>query len=244
MDHYDIDHWKLVMDHYDIDHWNAETTKAYHVIYSLCRYLGFDPWTFTPLSKEIFKGGEKAGGYNRHHFLALMFHKMSSYIDDFVLTRDDFHLSEYEPFLDENGLDAEIYMRQLMRSLVELIEMKDQSGSFMKIDENHIREVLDRNFGDTEGEIILDRWMNGDHQTDFITALNEFNDRRESAFNGEYQKFLIDNYDTAYSVYFNKVSKITLTKILATQSSLNFLNIIYQGRYTFTLKPIPRRIYI
>ncbi|MFX1296923.1 MAG: hypothetical protein ACFFD2_18955 [Promethearchaeota archaeon] len=229
---------ELVMDYYDIAYWNKETTKAYHIIYHLCRYLGFDPWTFTTLDKEIFKGGERAGGYKRHHFLALSFRKMSSYIDDFVLTSDDFHLSEYEPFLDENGLDAEVYVKQLMKSLVDLIEMKDPNGNFIKIDENHMREVLYKNFGETEGEIILKRWKK---QQDFTLSLRKFNDRRRNAFNGEYEKMLIDNYDTAYSAYFNEVSKITLTKILATRSNVDFLNIIYQGRYTFALRPIERR---
>jgi len=84
--------------------------------------------------------------------------------------------------------------------------------------------------------------MNGDHQSDFIDALSEFNLRRERAFNGEYEELLKDKYDTAYSVYFNEVSKITLTKILATQSNVDFLNIIYQGRYIFALRPISRQL--
>ena len=131
-----------------------------------------------------------------------------------------------------------------MKSLVELIEIKDQNGNFMKIDETHMKKVLYRNFGKIEGEMILDRWMNGDHQSDFIAVLEEFNDRRENAFNGDYEKLLIDNYDTAYSAYFNEVSKITLTKILAMQSNVDFLNTIYQGRYIFTLRPIQQRINI
>jgi hypothetical protein len=175
---------------------------------------------------------------------ALAFHKMSSYIDDFVLTSDDFHLSEYEPFLDENGLDAEVYVRQLMNSLVELIEIKDQNGNFMRIDESHIREVLYKNFGEIDGEKILDRWMNGDHQKSFIDSLDEFNWRRERTFHGEYEALLSQRYDTAYSAYFNKVSKITLTRIFATQNNVDFLNLIYQGRYTFALRPIQQRINI
>lgn len=235
---------ELVMDNYDIKHWNHKTTRAYHVIYSLCRYLGFDPWTFTPLDKEIFRGGELAGGYKRHHFLALMFHKMSSHINDFVLTSDDFHLSEYETFLRREGLDAEVYVKQLMKSLVELIEMKDQSGNFIDIDVDDIRRILTKNFGETVGDVILDRWMKGHHQPDFIKTLEEFNRRREYAFNGKYEQLLNDKYDTAYSAYFNEVGRITLTPILATGSNVDFLNTIYQGRYTFTLKPIPRRIKI
>jgi hypothetical protein len=235
---------ELVMDHYDIDNWESESTKAYHITYDLCRYLGIDPWTFTTLDKEIFKGGENPGGYKRHHFLALIFHKMSSHVDDSVLTSDNIHLSEYETFLREKGLEAEIYVQQLMKCLVELIEITDQNGGFVKIGINDIRNVLYKNFGEVEGEIILDRWMNGDHQSDFGKTLDEFNDRRQYAFNKEYENFLSEKYDTAYSAYFFKVRGLTLTKILATRNNVEFLNIIYRGRYTFTLKPIPRPIKI
>ena len=90
------------MKYYDRKYWKKETTKAYHVIYHLCKYLGFDPMTFTPLDDNIFKGGEKAGGWARHHFLALMFRKMSSHANDIVLTSDTLHHKEYEGFLKNN----------------------------------------------------------------------------------------------------------------------------------------------
>ena len=93
---------ELVMKYYDRKYWKKETTKAYHVIYHLCKYLGFDPMTFTPLDDNIFKGGEKAGGWARHHFLALMFRKMSSHANDIVLTSDTLHHKEYEGFLKNN----------------------------------------------------------------------------------------------------------------------------------------------
>jgi hypothetical protein len=114
----------------------------------------------------------------------------------------------------------------------------------LKIDEKHIKEILCRNFGEAEGKVILDRWANGKHQNNFRFSLDEFNNRRKDAFNGKYETFLSQNYDTAYSAYFNEVNKITLTKILATQSNVDFLNTIYQGRYTFALRPIPTRIHI
>lgn len=226
------------MNRYDIDYWGEKTTKAYHIIYHLCRYLGFDPMTFTPLNDNIFKGGEKAGGYKRHHFLALMFRQMSSHVDDIVLTSDDFHISHYETFLKKNGLDAEVYVKQLMKSLVELIEMKDQNGNFMKIDESHMRKVLYKNFGKVEGEKVLKNWMN--EQSDFRLSLQKFNDRRLDAFNGDYKKFLDNQYSNAYSAYFHKVTKITYTKILATQSDLDFLSVIYG--IPFKLRPIQMKI--
>jgi hypothetical protein len=229
---------ELVMNEYDVDYWGEETTKAYHVIYHLCRYLGFDPLTFTLLDDGIFKGGEKAGGYRRHHLLALMLRKMSSHVDDIVLTNVEIHNS-YEKLLREKGLelDAEVYIKQLMKSLVELIEMKDQNGNFLKIDESHMKEVLYKNFGKVVGEQVLEGWKNA---PDFIDRLTEFNDRRLDAFNGDYKKFLNNLYGNAYSAYFQKVTKITYTKILATQSDLDFLSTIYG--IPFTLRPIQMKI--
>lgn len=125
---------ELIMDEYQITVWEADKTKAYHNIYHLCKYLGFDPMTFTPLDDSIFKTGR----YHRHHFLALMFRKMSSHVDDIVLTSDILHHSEYQGFLDKEGLSAEVYIKLLMQSLSELINMKDQNGNFLKIKEEHI----------------------------------------------------------------------------------------------------------
>ncbi|MCK4379615.1 MAG: hypothetical protein KAW51_00645 [Candidatus Lokiarchaeota archaeon] len=213
------------------------TTRAYHLIYHLCKYLGFDPMTFTPLDDNIFKGGERAGGYKRHHLLALMFRKMSSNIDDIVLTSDDFHISYYETFLRQQGLNAEIYVKQLMKSLVELIEMTDQNGNYILIDENHMREILYKNFGESEGEQVLAGWKKA---PDFIRRLTDFNDRRLRTFNGNYKQFLSQTYSNAYSAYFQKVRGITFTKILATQSDLGFLSTIYG--IPFTLRPTQTRI--
>jgi hypothetical protein len=110
----------------------------------------------------------------------------------------------------------------------------------VKIDESHMREVLYKNFGKVEGEKVLTKWMNGDYQINFIDSLREFNDRRLDAFNGRYQQYLSTKYNNAYSAYFQKVKKITYTKILATQSDLDFLSVIYG--ITFTLRPIQMKI--
>ena len=173
-----------------------------------------------------------------------MFRKMSSHVDDIVLTSDDFHLSEYEKFLDDNGINAEVYIKQLMKSLTELIDMTDQDGNYIKIGEKEIRGVLHRNFGEIEGKKVLERWKDGKHQSDFAASLAEFNKRREYAFNGEYEQFLIDKYDTAHTGYFNAVRKITLTKILATRDNLAFLNLIYKGKYAFVQRSVQERIRI
>ena len=64
-----------------------------------------------------------------------------------------------------------------MQSLAELINMKDQNGNCLKIKEEHMREVLYKNFGEVEGEKILEKWMNGKHQLDFALSLDLFNDQ-------------------------------------------------------------------
>ena len=126
-----------------------------------------------------------------------MLRKLRSHLDDIVLTSDDFHISHYETFLRENGLDVEIYVKQFMKSLVELIEMKDQNGNFLVIEEKHMREVLYKNFGESAGEQVLAGWNPNDPS--FTVRLNEFNNRRERAYKGEYNTYLIDKYNNAYS---------------------------------------------
>lgn len=119
----------------------------------------------------------------------------------------------------------------------ELVDKKDQKGNYIKIKEDHIREELYKNFGEVEGEKILEKWKG---QSDFSNSLKLFNNRRLRAFNGEYKQFLSQNYGNAYSAYFNKVNKITFTNILATQSNLDFLSGVYG--LTFTLRPIQTKI--
>ena len=43
------------MNYYQISEWVKQKTKAYHIIYHLSKYLGFDPITFTRLKDEIFE---------------------------------------------------------------------------------------------------------------------------------------------------------------------------------------------
>jgi len=157
-------------------------------------------------------------------------------VDDIILTSDTLHHSKYENFLKDEGLAAEAYVKLLMQSLAELINMKDQNGNYLKIKEDHMREVLCKNFGEIEGENILEKWTS---QLDFTYSLNLFNDRRLRTFIGDYENFLIDDYNIAYSAYYNEVVGITYTKVLATQSNLDFLSEIY-GR-PFTLRIHRRR---
>lgn len=124
-----------------------------------------------------------------------------------------------------------------MESLAELVNKKDRNGNYIKINEDHLKEVLYKNFGEVEGEKLLKKWKSA---PDFVKRLSDFNDRRLDAFNGKYKKFLSENYGNAYSAYFSKVSKITFTKILATRSNLDFLTAIYG--LPFTLNPIQTKI--
>jgi len=90
--------------------------------------------------------------------------------------------------------------------------------------EDHMREVLYKDFGEIEGKKVLKKWKS---QRDFTLSLNRFNDRRLRTFSGDYKNFLKDDYNNAYSAYYKKVVGPTYTKILATQSNLDFLSLIY-----------------
>ena len=120
-----------------------------------------------------------------------------------------------------------------MQSLSELVNMKDQNGNYLKINEGHMKEVLYKNFGEVEGQNILDKWGQAPN---FITRLGEFNLRRKDAINGDYEKFLKSKYTIAYSKYYTKVDfdRITYTKIFATQNNLDFLTAIYNKPFTFS----------
>ncbi|MFX1467338.1 MAG: hypothetical protein ACFFB8_01645 [Promethearchaeota archaeon] len=162
---------------------------------------------------------------------------MSSHVDDIVLTSNILHHSQYQTFLKNEGLAAEIFVRLLMQSLAELVNMKDQNGNYLKIKEEHMREVLYKNFGDVRGEKVLEKCM---ENPDFVLNLIKFNDRRLDVFNGDYKNFLIKQYSNAYFAYFNKIKRITFTTILATQNNLDFLSAIYG--LTFNLNRIQTKI--
>lgn len=162
---------------------------------------------------------------------------MSSHVDDIVLTSNELHIKEYETPLKKGGLDMEIYIKQIMKCLVQLIELRDVNGNYIKIKEEHMKKVLHENLGEVTGEKVLEKWKN---QDDFKKSLDLFNDRRLSAFNGDYKQFLIDDYKNAYKAYFSEIGKVTYTKILSTQSNLDFLNLIYGLK--LTLRPISTRL--
>ncbi|MFX1490263.1 MAG: hypothetical protein ACFFBI_14020 [Promethearchaeota archaeon] len=162
---------------------------------------------------------------------------MSSHVDDIVLTNVDIHHSEYEKMLRKRGIDAEVYIKQLMKSLVEIIEMKDQNGNYLKIEEKNIKEILYKNFGVVEGEKVLEKWKS---QKDFEASLKVINSRKKYAFQGKYEEFLKLRYNKAYSAYYKKVKGITFTKILVTQDNLDFLRSVYGMR--FKLKPMQIKI--
>ena len=105
------------------------------------------------------------------------------------------------------------------------------------IKEEHMRKILYENLGEVAGEKVLERWKG---QGKFANNLKEFNSRRLDTFKGDYKNFLIQKYGNAYSAYFWRVRRITFTKILATQSNLDFLTMIYG--VPFTLNPVQTKI--
>lgn len=80
---------ELVMNYYDLKYWEGkpigDTIKAYHRIYHLTKYLGFDPLFFAGLDQDMGKS-------RRHHFLGFIFRKMSSFVGDQMLTTVKFPL--------------------------------------------------------------------------------------------------------------------------------------------------------
>ncbi|MBD3195581.1 MAG: hypothetical protein GF317_11025 [Candidatus Lokiarchaeota archaeon] len=77
---------------YDKVRWLDDRVKAYHIIYGLCEFLGFDPLLFGALETDIIPGR-----YRRHHFRDSNIRKVSSNVRDLILT-DSWNHYEYEQY--------------------------------------------------------------------------------------------------------------------------------------------------
>jgi hypothetical protein len=77
---------------YDKVRWYDNHVKAYHIIYGLCEFLGFDPLFFEALETDIFPGR-----YRRHYFRDSNIRKVSSNVRDFIFTDDREH-DKYEEY--------------------------------------------------------------------------------------------------------------------------------------------------
>lgn len=138
---------ELVMNAYDLKYWEnnplGDTIKAFHRVYHLTKYLGFDPLFFTSLDSDLSDS-------RRHHFLGVLFRKMSSYVGDHVLTTTTLHPSYDALFKTMGERQAQAFIEGLLATLEELIWLTDKNGNFKeltKADIPLIQSILKKHLG-------------------------------------------------------------------------------------------------
>ncbi|GAI59627.1 unnamed protein product, partial [marine sediment metagenome] len=239
---------ELVMNAYDLKYWSGgalgETVKTFHRIYHLTKYIGFDPFFFRPLDTELGKS-------RRHHFLSVLFRKMSSYVKDHVLTTVKFHNS-YDALFDSMGQrQAQAFIEGVMASLEELIWLRDENGNFKELtnaDIPLIKSILKKHLGSLS-EKAWSIWNNGigknKRTTSFLDDLNEFNSRRRfiMASDGKlikygYQDFLFAKFRLFYDDKFADVVKLNPELFLGSKKDFIFMNFVYMGVHRFDLSSL------
>jgi hypothetical protein len=200
------------MNDYDKGKWEDERVKAYHVVYHLTKFLGFDPLFFRPLRREEILGGL----YARNHFRDFILRKTSSKAEDVVLTKGNTHAT-YEQY-------SEGFIVAVMNTYVDLLKSTED-----RLRITHLKSALQANIekylsdnggstpeGNTVNELMrevlsfwvdngrpptdpqrLDQWLNNPTiNRDLQDALGVFNDRKNDYFRtGEMREFLLDKYE-------------------------------------------------
>lgn len=188
----------------------------------------------------------------RHHFLAVLFRKMSSYAKDHVLTTIELHRSYDTLFKDLGRRQTQALIEGAMAALEELIWLRDENGNFKELTQADIpliKSILDKHLGSLS-ENVWNYWTKGTGKntrttSEFIDALNEFNSRRKyiMASDGElkpygYQNFLDAKFHTFYEDDFQKVTLLDPELFLGSRADFIFMNFVYMGVHRFDLSKL------
>ncbi len=191
-----FDEKKVSRTGYDKGLWEDDKIMAYHVIALLSRDIGFDPLTFQPLNPQIFDADRGTGLFARHHLDILR--KYSIYLQDLLLTDNSKH----------NVYDSNIPLsdqKVLVKIIQDLIQ-NDGSGPNNEITAKDVVKAFLDNFEDSvKAKYYLENyWQSGDFQEN----LKDFNDRKNLIKNGEYEEFIKNNYNDAYTRFFRDATNI------------------------------------
>ncbi len=181
---------------YDRRLWRDDRITAYHLITLLCRDLGFDPLSFQPLDPQIFDGNRNTGLFARHHLDQRR--KFSIFLQDLLLTDNSRHrqYDNHIPLSDQ---------RVLVQIIQDLIQ-NDGSGPNKEITAKDVVNTFLTRFAvpNTAKYYLENYWQSGDFQKN----LKNFNERKSLIKNGEYEKFIKNEYNDAYNRFFNNAIKI------------------------------------
>ena len=240
---------ELIMNYYDLNYWDrgklGETVKTFHRFYHLTKLLGFDPLFFVPLDEDL-------GTSQRHHFLAVLFRKMSSYVSDHVLTTDKLHKTYDALFKDLGRPQTQALIEGAIAAMEELIWLRDGNGDrkeLTKADIPLIKSILQKHLGSLSGKVwefwTKGRGKNTRSTSEFLDALNEFNGRRKyiMASDGRlikkgYQDFLDAKFHEFYDTDFQKLVNLNPELFLGSRADFSFMNFVYLGVHRFDLSSL------
>ena len=208
---------------YDLIYWHTPEVISYHIIYHLCKYLGFEVLTFTPMKDSLFDP-KTSDFFFRFHFRALPFRKMSSHVWDILLIDKALEPKYSSVFQSRNPRVAEALFEALKDSFAYLLLLKDENSKPAQITMDSIIAALKQNFGSMLGDA-LGQWEN---QDDIYHSIKVFNRRKQFFHERGYELFLKCCFENAYSCHFAQIKGITLNNALATNEDVQFLNIIYK----------------
>ena len=152
----------------------ARFAKAFHVLSDLIRYGGFD-WiaAFRPLDDSKISEGK----YRRHHFLALLFRKMSNRNAHLVTVDDQGIHNYYDAFLDKEDfqylLAGEVYISSVLDAAEELMQREGD------ITPRLLEKAFIKYLGLTEGAKLFQKFygkIGTQTRITFETNLNRLND--------------------------------------------------------------------
>ncbi len=223
------DYQNRLTNDYD-QYFNDQAYKNFAVLYHLTKYLGFDPYSFTPQSDADIANGK----FRLHHYLANVFRKMSSHLEDVTLVMDTLHypLGIYETLKETEIGEAEI--RGLLQSITDLIYYKDSLGNpKASVGRTEIREVLIKNLGAEKGQEAFLRWTS---RSKFTVDLIKFNDYRSYAISGKFLELLLERFPKNYRIRYADAQnfvksgafQLKLRSFISTEASLDFLNYLYK----------------
>jgi len=223
---------ELIMNEYDRKNWKNAASKAYIRVFQFAKRLGVDPLTF--------RINPDTSLFDPHHFKAFKFRQMSTHNQDLIETSKRFH-RKYEVLYKTFGRrGAEVYVETLIKSLEELLSLKDSVGNIRDITDADIKRVLRANFG-PEWESVYKGWVSDftvemagiDNYKDSLYTINDLRNKYlpGNTAGNDYQKFLEDKYPSIFQIYKSNLQGkvIDISRVIATQADVDYFNILYRS---------------
>jgi hypothetical protein len=214
---------------------NNQAYKNFAVLFHICSFLGFDPYTFSPLQDADIANGH----YRLHHFLSSLFRKMSSNVIDLTMVIDLLHTPSgpYETILQKSTLtkgrtEGEAIIQGLLKTIKDLIYYEDAPGNYIgQINKKIIKQKLIANLGQKEGVKAYISWSS---QGNFQNNIDTFNQYRDYALRGDFRGLLMDHYSENWGLrYKDARAFITSSDFAAsynryiTDSEIDIIKLIY-----------------